>query len=204
MSNNRVQFRGNCPVCGRDQAVVRGVMAKHGYKVEQGWFSGICNGDRHAPMQVQREVTEQVVASVREQVEALRVRVGQLEAGTAHPEFCLTTKRELIPWAEAPDALRKRVVDDAVREGEYRIRAGIAFANDMEKLLDEVHGQPLREVARPTAPEPILRGERRDSESPLGILEAVEVLGARVIWKSDTGRKGVFGTRKWRSLKTVG
>ena len=36
-----IQIRGNCQCCGKEQAVVGGLMSKHGYTVENGWFSGV-------------------------------------------------------------------------------------------------------------------------------------------------------------------
>lgn len=46
-----IQHRGNCQVCGRLHAVVKGKVAKHGYTVKDGWFEGACNGQFYAPMQ---------------------------------------------------------------------------------------------------------------------------------------------------------
>lgn len=63
--STKIQLRGNCPCCGRDQAVLAsGRMSKHGYTVEQGWFQGVCSGDSHAPMQKDRVVTDRIIAQV--------------------------------------------------------------------------------------------------------------------------------------------
>lgn len=202
MNDKRIQVRGNCPCCGRDQAVVKGTMSKHGYTVEQGWFQGVCSGDRYAPMQVQREVTDRIVAQVRKDVAELMEKVEQLKAGKIHPTHCKTSSRpkaEPVAWADAPEWARNDAVRTAIYQTEGRARAGTSFADQMEALLNAVHGQPLREVTVESGPAPIQIGERRMSER--GVLTVVSVQGARVYWKDERGFKSWTGSSAWRKLQ---
>ena len=48
---------GTCQLCGREHAVNEktGVIAKHGYTVDYGFFSGTCRGAGCQPLQISRE-----------------------------------------------------------------------------------------------------------------------------------------------------
>ena len=202
MKDKRIQVRGNCPCCGRDQAVVRGVMSKHGYTVEHGWFQGVCSGDSYAPMQVQREVTDGIVAQVRKDVAELLNKVEQLKTGKIHPLTCKTSsipKAEPVAWADAPEWAQKEAVRTAIYQTESRARAGASFADQMEALVNAVHGQPLREVPVEAGPAPIQAGERRMSHR--GVLTVVSVQGARVYWKDERGFKSWTGSTSWRKMQ---
>ena len=47
---------GTCQLCGREHAVNEktGVIAKHGYTVDYGFFSGTCRGAGYQPLQISR------------------------------------------------------------------------------------------------------------------------------------------------------
>lgn len=212
VSKTKIQIRGNCPCCGRDQAVVSsGLMSKHGYTVDNGWFNGVCGGDRHAPMQVQREVTDTLVASVRLQVASLLAHVEKLKAGTTNPAECHAGSErvngkwqpKLIAWADANDYQRKEAVKDSICADESRARMGAAFATEIENLVNAVHGKPLREVEVNDGPAPILSGEQRVSKGG-AILTATRSERGRVYFKSDgpTYRGLWIGTQTWRGLPT--
>lgn len=153
---DKIQTRGNCPCCGREQAVLSsGLMSKHGYTVEDGWFNGVCHGDRHAPMQVQREVTDAIVAQVREEAAALEARADALKAGTEtlgkvrHPGryFAPGEKVELVEFSSLNAYQQRDVLDSTVWAIRNRAKVGRDFADFMAKLVNAVHGQALRVVA---------------------------------------------------------
>lgn len=46
MTDTRIQHRGNCAICGNDQAVKDGRMSNHGYTVEWNHFNDACYGSK--------------------------------------------------------------------------------------------------------------------------------------------------------------
>ena len=46
--------KGTCQSWGREQADTRSGLAKHGYNVEWGFFSGVCSGAHHQPLELDR------------------------------------------------------------------------------------------------------------------------------------------------------
>src|SRR4051812_29014333 len=86
---NRNQFRGHCQCCGRLQAVPGSSMSKHGYEVKSrgqgGWFSGICQGERFAPIERERAQADAIVAAVRKECSELRARAAALRNGKLKP-----------------------------------------------------------------------------------------------------------------------
>lgn len=205
---NKTQTRGNCPCCGREQAVLAsGRMSKHGYTVEHGWFNGVCLGDRHAPMQVQREVTDQIVFKVRHEVKDLEARASDLRSGRATLGLVkkpgVYTRRDeepvMVQWKDLPEYSRAEVLRNTVYNIEARARAGTSFANDLEALVNRVHGQPLTVVELEAAPAPIQTGDRRLSPSGVVLIASYAEKG-RVYFKTTEGRKGWYGVQAWRKL----
>lgn len=208
---NKTQTRGNCSCCGRDQAVVAtGKMSKHGYTVENGWFLGVCNGDRFAPMQVQREVTDHIITTVRKDVKKLENYAADLKSGRKTlglvpmpGEYVCTSRGEkptMVEWKDLNQYKRADALNHAIYAAESRARSGADFANMMEKLLNEVHGQPLRVVELQAAPAPVREGERRVFPSGAVAIARYAERG-RVYWRTEEGRKGWEGIQSWRKLE---
>ncbi len=200
---SKMQLRGNCPCCGREQAVINGNMSKHGYTVENGWFNGVCSGDRFAPMQVQRTVTDDLVKQVLLDVEVLKQNITQLESGKIHPTTCPTDSfsKKTITWEEANEYQRKKAVSIAVSQNYSRARQGEVFAQQMSELVNAVHGKELRQVALTDTPEPIKIGERKMSKR--GPLTVIRIDGARVYWRDERGKSSWTGSSAWRRMENV-
>ena len=207
--STKTQTRGICQVCGRDHAVVRGTMSKHGYKVsEHGWFVGVCGGQRYQPMQIDRSVADSTVASVRKDVVALRAKVAAMKAGTAHPAKVSTNKYDhakrefvMVEWEFADNSQRRAGLETAIWTTGNRADMGESFANQLEQLADKYHGQPLRVVPVEAGPAPVRIGDRR--QGARRVLVCVDVRGARVYWKDAEGYKGWTGTQAWRKMEVV-
>lgn len=207
----KTQLRGNCQHCGRDHAVVRGSMSKHGYEVKNGYFAGICQGDRHEPMQVSRVQTDSIIIAVLAQSDREDARSNELESGretlglVRKPGEYLRRGEEptMVEWKDLPVWDARDVLKAAVWNLRNHAKAGRQFANDLGKVADAVHGQPLREVARAAGPAPILSGEKRITT--LGaVLTVSRVDGGRVYWTRETDTrsfKGWTGTQAWRKLE---
>ena len=57
----KATHNGTCQVCGNQQAY-RGVLAKHGYTVDCGYFSGTCRGSDKSPLEHDKAITESTIA----------------------------------------------------------------------------------------------------------------------------------------------
>lgn len=63
---------GICQWCGARQKLPGGLMAKHGYSVRHGFFSGTCYGSGHMPYEVSCALIQQSVDQARSSAEKAR------------------------------------------------------------------------------------------------------------------------------------
>ena len=204
-----IQIRGNCQCCGREHAVVDGKMAKHGYTVESGWFKGVCAGKHFAPIQVSREQTDKLIATVREQVLEMIVKADKVASGeikpatiTRHPHS--KKAMEFVPFAEATSWEQR----DAIKALEWNFRRnaemGTSFANMMSEVADKYHGKALVEVAKKEAPEFIMPRDQKTDKDMIYTCSSVQ--GARVYYKVQKGAatfNGWMGSQSWRKMASV-
>jgi len=204
-----IQIRGNCQCCGREHAVVDGKMAKHGYTVESGWFKGVCAGKHFAPIQVSREQTDTLIASVRAQVLEMIAKADLVASGefkpttiTRHPHS--KKAMEFIPFAEATVYEQR----DAIRALEWNYRRtaemGTSFADMMVQVADKYHGKALVEVAKKEAPAFIMPSDQKTLDGATYTCTLVQ--GARVYYKLQRGDKffkGWMGSQSWRKMASV-
>lgn len=208
MKASRTQTRGNCQVCGRDQAV-NGTIAKHGYTVADGWFEGVCLGSAYAPMQQDRTHTDRIAATVLEEAKALTERAEKLEANEIDPDQVVTGRTYAFgkglqdvygPYDEGTEIQKNKARKNAIYAARSRARIGERFAKDILTLADSFFGTDLRTVTIfADKKEPIAFGERRVNK--LGVvLEVIRTEGRRVYWKKEDGRKGWNSSTEWRKL----
>lgn len=205
--STKTQTRGHCQCCGRIQSV-RGAMSKHGYTVQNGWFSGVCSGHNFAPMETNRAEVDSIVSTVRSQCAELRTNAALVEQGKKFPKFAkVTTDRRTGEKVEVlfedGESWEK---NDAVRTLFWsltqRAKAGEDFASMLEGIANRVHGQPLMVVKVEAAATRIQAGERRVSARG-EIMVAKGQDGARVNWYIQRGEKKLnswTGTKAWRAL----
>lgn len=207
MSPKPAQLRGHCPYCMRQQAVVGGNMAKHGYTVEDrgsfGWLRGVCPGQHAAPIEHDRTIADDVVSELQATAESCRTAAGLMRRGDTHPETCRghysvkLRDYEQIPWVDATPRQRAQAAEREISRLEVEARSRDAFAAQLAQLVERVHGKPLIEVARAEGPEPIRNGDRRTM--PNGrIATATAVFGGKVRWFDERGFRGSCNTRTWR------
>jgi len=153
----KIQYRGHCPCCGNQQAVLRngqGHMSKHGYTVKFGWFEGVCPGQNYQPMEINRTQTDKIILQVRTEVQSLRQRVQKLEEGTYDttalliPKVPFMPKPELIPFAEANIYAQNTALEVLKTKFHYRAKQGEAFADYLEVTLNAVYGKALIKVEK--------------------------------------------------------
>jgi hypothetical protein len=193
-------------------------MSKHGYEVKNrgqgGWFSGVCSGNRYAPIERERAQADMIIASVREECASLRQRAADIRAGVIKPKEAKkdgVSKRvevngryewvyDMVPFDQAPRYYQDEAVKSEAFRAERRAEMGESFARDLEKIVNEYHGKPLLEVAADAGPAPILAGERRLGGGGERVLIAKYVDRGMVHWKDERGFGSKMHSRSWRLL----
>lgn len=152
MQTVKTQTRGICQCCGREQAVVNGMMAKHGYTVKQGWFSGVCSGKNFAPVQVSRTTTDEIIAQINAEIPELIAKADKVKSGEITPATAfthvVTAYRKEIPYEQANITQQANARNSM--EWAYRNRAkmGEDFVKTMTEIANKYHGQPLVKVSK--------------------------------------------------------
>ena len=209
------QTRGHCQMCGRQQAV-RGGISAHGYTVANGWFQGVCQGHRYAPMETRRADTDSMVADVLADAKALRIKADETLAGKRDPVeydtgFAKRVDGKIVKekalFAEASEYKQQDIRTRLAWNMTQRAKAGEEFAEMMTKLADKVHGTDLLVVAKPVPAERIQSGEQRVNSKGL-VMTAVRQDGQRLYFsyvQESSGKtfKTWMSPRSWRVLKAV-
>ncbi|QFR57821.1 hypothetical protein CPT_Moby_073 [Stenotrophomonas phage Moby] len=200
---NKIQKRGICQVCGREQAVNKGVMAKHGYTIEYGFFNGTCPGAAKQPLNVTRETLDIIIVQQKEVVASNKEMIEALKAGTKRPLIVRNWRGEDVKWEEANEYEQKRGIESAIWNMEGDVRGRENWMVQMNKLAEVTLGTELREVIQQAGPARIERGEKKVSGSGR-VLTAMYQDKARVYYNFDNGAgkilKGWIGSSAWRKL----
>ena len=85
----KATHKGTCQVCGRVQAInaKTGMLAKHGYTVEWGWFEGTCRGSDHLPFEKSCELVKKSIVWAEERLVALANMIEETKAWTVDSEI---------------------------------------------------------------------------------------------------------------------
>lgn len=150
---------GTCQACGRQHAVnvKSGLLAKHGYTVDWGFFNGTCQGSDHLPLEHDTALNLAIIDSLRTraaqldleaegEITKVRVQVGREYKNGKRVAITALLDRE----AFAASDCRKYGYYDFDQQVEYTRRAlrrqaelFRAHADDLDRLRDARHGQPL-------------------------------------------------------------
>lgn len=160
--NNKSSHLGECQICGSRQCLPNGRLAKHGYSVEWGFFSGVCHGAGYLPFEQEKAELERVVRSIEKQVVACSARIAELNDGlqgfdshvaryarslaaenSSRRDWLALQYSRISGWAPRP--LVARVEEQAVKVAKQGVRKAAQKLNDdiyrakrsFEKLLDE-------------------------------------------------------------------
>jgi hypothetical protein len=139
--------------------MVDGYLAKHGYTVEWGFFSGTCMGSGCKPLELEKTLTEAIIVDLREKVAPAADKLAaDLEAGAVEPKWMKTVKlterrfgptkkvecerAELQSWQQAEQlkAAIYRALGDA--------RGARSHADMLEQMIEMRHGKELTPVTR--------------------------------------------------------
>lgn len=217
MQATKVQFRGHCQCCGRQQAVQKGRMSKHGYEVKDrgnyGWFQGVCSGHLHAPVEQDRKVLDEMVVVIRAEVVRLNKLADKYESGEITPDTCQTNRLDpqtrknlVVAWADARPWEQEAEVRSRVWGARQRASAGKSQADMMQRIADTYHGKPLTEVTKADGPAPIEDGAQKvDARGRTLTVRYVERGRVNYSYVNDAGKtfSSRTTTRAWRNLKDV-
>jgi hypothetical protein len=208
------QTRGHCQCCGRQQAV-RGGIAAHGYTVANGWFQGVCQGHRYAPLEKRRNETDSMIADVLKQAAALRIKAQETLDGKHDPVEYSTGMLKYVdgkrvtvmaPFAEASEYKQHDIRRQQAWVMKCRAEAGEDFAKMMGALADKVHGTALAVVAKPVPAERIQAGDKRVNSNGT-VLTALRQDGQRLYYtftrESGAVLKAYTSPRAWRMMQSA-
>lgn len=203
---NKIQKRGICQVCGREQAVNKGVLAKHGYTVEYGFFEGTCPGANKQPLNETREFLDVIIGQQNEAVAQLEVVLEGLKSGKKFPKQVKVwklNKYEMVDFNDLGEYEKKREIQIAIVNVEGDIKSRQNWMKMMDALAVATLGTALREVEQVAGPARIERGEKKISGSGR-VLTSLYQDGARVYYNYDNGAgkilKSWVGSSAWRKL----
>lgn len=75
---------GTCQACGSFQKLPGGVLAKHGYTVAWGFFSGVCAGSRHLPFEVSTDFIATMIQGTKNSIAGTEEEIAELKASTSN------------------------------------------------------------------------------------------------------------------------
>ena len=75
----KAKYSGECQICGRNQKLPNELLSNHGYSVDYGFFSGICQGAKYQPFEKSCDLIAGVVEQVKVQIQTVKDRIKSLE-----------------------------------------------------------------------------------------------------------------------------
>lgn len=79
---SKATHKGTCQCCGNVQKLPSGVLSKHGYTVDFGWFNGVCMGAGHLPFEKSTDLIERCIESAKQSIERLTAEIAELKTAT--------------------------------------------------------------------------------------------------------------------------
>ena len=156
--------RGTCQVCGAQQAVNNetGMMAKHGYTVEHGFFEGECPGSHNLPLESDRTMTDNIIGDLTRQADRIQrliddviivVPYAYTERGTKTRKVVNITSDNIESvYADLGKFYTSMSWDDAVEQYRWRLKKQVMFLRGhcdmMAELIEKRHGADLYPVER--------------------------------------------------------
>ena len=84
---------GTCQICNNKQKAPNGLLSKHGYTVDYGFFSGVCHGAEQLPFEKDRSVLGKVIQDFEAHIESKTETRNKVEKG----ELPVLVKSYLVP-----------------------------------------------------------------------------------------------------------
>lgn len=131
---------GTCQICGARQRLPGGLLAKHGYDVQHGFFNGVCIGSDHAPFEEDCLLLARTLGDFRTYVAREAAALAALQARTPDPADVTYPHRDVIlrgPLSARPDGV---YITDARTGKEARVQVLGTPESAAERLHRELIG----------------------------------------------------------------
>ncbi len=89
---------GHCQLCGHFQKLPAGVLSKHGYTKEWGFFSGTCPGSRALPYEVSTSEIDLAITSANQSVVRLQAQIAATRANEGPVVMRRDYSQKGKPW----------------------------------------------------------------------------------------------------------
>jgi hypothetical protein len=140
--------------------MIDGVLAKHGYTVDWGFFNGVCSGAEDKPLEHDKTHTEAIIRQLREvHAAVLDQRASDLKSGAIEPTFYKRVRNEKstsfrdreidieVKRVELSDYEAQQQIARAVYRAERDAQQARSHAAMLEKLIETRFGQALYPVS---------------------------------------------------------
>jgi hypothetical protein len=77
---------GTCQVCGHQQKLPGGHLAKHGYTIEHGWQEGTCWGSKELPLQISCDLIAKSIERAEMEIQRLIGQIAKLREPATEPK----------------------------------------------------------------------------------------------------------------------
>ena len=140
---------GTCQVCGRNQKAPNGLVAKHGYTVDGGFFNGVCFGSDELPFEQDRTVLGTQIERLTKNIKHRKVHLEDVKQDKepvlifmrftnpedkwgysrekawvriiSETEDTITVHKDHVPYKRVPDPLHYKTEVDA--DGNFVVQA---------------------------------------------------------------------------------
>lgn len=157
MSKVTHTHRGHCQLCACVQAIdpKTGLIAKHGYTVQYGYFSGTCPGSERFSLHVSRVLADEHIKQARQEAatclklaEDYRTRVktpGHVASGVyewyADEKGRRRERETMVKFEDATEYHQRRGIVNAVSQLEHRATMCEHYAKDLGEWADKITGK---------------------------------------------------------------
>lgn len=169
---------GNCQACSAHQKLPGGVLSKHGYTTQWGFFSGTCPGSDHQPIQVSCDFIVEMITRTQEIISKLKLDIVELESRETNKTWHYRYKRDEwskksgYSWEECEIINGNIIHKDGTSVPARRI-AGVTGNTDIElcKYFNKSKADSLRREIKKREEYIVWQQERVDNWKPAPLTE---------------------------------
>ena len=93
MNKRTATHSGHCQACGSLQKLPAGFLSIHGYTVESGYFSGVCQGAKHLPYELSCDLIETLIAGAKRSLKDVKAFQTKLRAPATEAKAWIRTSQ---------------------------------------------------------------------------------------------------------------
>jgi len=112
----KATHEGTCQCCGSFQKLPSGVLSKHGYTVDWGYFSGVCQGAGKLPFEQSKDLIEHFIVGAKARAQELLVEVKELRESTDASSVWKNSYREGIKYQSGSFFWEQREIKEITKK----------------------------------------------------------------------------------------